>query len=186
MILTFKSRLLDERAITTLCLMQLRTRNLVYVRGALTDGANTAVSAWQKWIVYLRFYVPLNTFSLIWRRHHCRWRATKFRPMLGAKSLWAGRDLYCATPAVTRGLMFSGLIRGTAPFSRLLRRTRGYGGIILTRILMGSYQTPKDCILCFIYCTIAILEIALISKVSSSPELKAQVSFSDYPLLICL
>jgi hypothetical protein len=67
------------------------------------------------WLIdYLRFYVPLKNISLIWRRHHCRWRAAKFRPMLGAQGLWAGRDLYRATPAVTRGLGFSGLIRRTA------------------------------------------------------------------------
>jgi hypothetical protein len=57
--------------------------------------------------------------------------------MLGAQGLWAGRDLYCATPAVTRDLGFSGLIRRTAPFSSLLRHTRGCGGSILTRILTG-------------------------------------------------
>jgi hypothetical protein len=57
--------------------------------------------------------------------------------MLGARGLWAGRDLYHATPAVTRGLSFSGLIRRTAPFGRLLQHTRGCGGLILTRILMG-------------------------------------------------
>jgi hypothetical protein len=53
-------------------------------------------------IDYLLFYVPLKNISLIWRRHHCRWRAAKFRPMLGAHGLWAGRDLYRATPTVTR------------------------------------------------------------------------------------
>ena len=57
--------------------------------------------------------------------------------MLGAQGLWAGRDLYRATPTVTRDLGFSGLIRRTAPFSRLLRHTRGCGGPILTRILTG-------------------------------------------------
>jgi hypothetical protein len=41
--------------------------------------------------------------------------------MLGAQGLWAGRDLSRATPTVTRGLGFSGLIRRTAPFTRLLR-----------------------------------------------------------------
>jgi hypothetical protein len=51
--------------------------------------------------------------------------------------LWAGRDLYHATPTVTRDLGFSGLILRTTPFSRLLRHTRGYGGSILTRILTG-------------------------------------------------
>jgi hypothetical protein len=61
----------------------------------------------------------------------------KFRPLPGAQGLWAGRGLYRATPAVTRNLGFSGLIRRTAPFSRLLRHTRGYGGSILTWILTG-------------------------------------------------
>jgi hypothetical protein len=38
------------------------------------------------WLIdSLQFYVPLKNFSLIWRRHHCRWRAAKFRPMLGAQ-----------------------------------------------------------------------------------------------------
>jgi hypothetical protein len=67
--------------------------------------------------------------------------------MLGAQGLWAGRDLYRATPAVTRGLDFSGLIRrSTAPFSRLLRHTRGCGGSILTRILTGptSFETQGN------------------------------------------
>jgi hypothetical protein len=39
-----------------------------------------------------------------------------------------GRDLYRATTAVTRDLVFSGLIRRTAPFCRLLRHSRGCGG----------------------------------------------------------
>jgi hypothetical protein len=77
------------------------------------------------WLIdYLRFYVPLKNFSLIWRRHHCRWRAAKFRPMLGAQSLWAGRDLYRATPTATRDFGFSGLIRKTAPLIQLPLTTR--------------------------------------------------------------
>jgi hypothetical protein len=48
--------------------------------------------------------------------------------MLGAQGFWARRDLYRATPAATRGLGFSGLIRRTAPFSRLLRDTTVCGG----------------------------------------------------------
>jgi hypothetical protein len=66
-------------------------------------------------------YVTVLLNKVIWRHHHYRWRASKFRPMLGAQGLWSGRDLYRATPDVTRGLGFSGLIRRTAPFSRLLR-----------------------------------------------------------------
>jgi hypothetical protein len=31
------------------------------------------------WLIdYLQFYVPLKNFSLIWSRHHCRWRAANF------------------------------------------------------------------------------------------------------------
>jgi hypothetical protein len=38
------------------------------------------------------FYFPLKNVSLVWRRHHFRWRAARFRPMLGAQGLWAGRE----------------------------------------------------------------------------------------------
>jgi hypothetical protein len=90
------------------------------------------------WLIYLRFYVPLKNISLIWRRHHYRSRAAKFRPMLGAQGLWIGRDFYRATLAVARGVGFSGLIRRTAPFNRLLRYD------ILTRILTGSCKWTSD------------------------------------------
>jgi hypothetical protein len=88
-----------------------------------TFFCNVNTSRKYDWLIdYARFYVPPKKLPLIWRRHHCRWRAAKFRPMLGTQGLWAGRDLYRATP-VTRDLGFSGLIRRTAPFSCLLRHT---------------------------------------------------------------
>jgi hypothetical protein len=80
-----------------------------------------------KIIDYLRIYVPLKNFSLIWRRHHAR----RLRPLSRE-----GSD-------VTRDLGFSSLIRRTAPFSRLLRQTRGCGGSILTRILTGRLPKTK-------------------------------------------
>jgi hypothetical protein len=91
------------------------------------------------WLIDWWFTVlnPAHFFPLIWRRHHCRWRPAKFCSMLGAQGLWTRRELYCATPVVTHGLGYSGLIRRTAPFSCLVRHTRGCGGSILTRILMG-------------------------------------------------
>jgi hypothetical protein len=50
------------------------------------------------WLIdYLQLYVPLKNISLIWRRHHCRWRAAEFRPMLSSKGPWAGRNLYSLT-----------------------------------------------------------------------------------------
>jgi hypothetical protein len=51
------------------------------------------------------------------------------------------RDLHRATPAVTRGLDFSGFIRRTALFYRLLRHTRWCGESILIRILTGPIQS---------------------------------------------
>jgi hypothetical protein len=101
-----------------------------------------------QWLIdYLRFYVPLKNFSLTWRRHHCRWRAPKFRPMLGAQGLWAGRDLYRATPAVKRDLGFSDLIQRTAPISRILRHTWGCGGSILTRILTETNAMKNNAVI---------------------------------------
>jgi hypothetical protein len=106
------------------------------------------------WLLnYLWFYIPLKNFSLIWRRHHCLWRATKFRPMLGAQGLWAGRDLYRATSAVTWDLRFPGLIWRTAPFSRLLRNTRGCGGTILMRILKGTLHLNNNTLYQRMICT---------------------------------
>jgi hypothetical protein len=75
---------------------------------------------------------PHQEYFTYMEMHHCRWRAAKFRPMLSAQGLWAGRDLCHATPAVTRNLGFPGLLRWTIPFSRLLRHTRGCWGSILT------------------------------------------------------
>jgi hypothetical protein len=63
--------------------------------------------------------------------------------MFGTQGLWAGRDLYRVTPVVTQDLGFSGLIRRTAPFSRLLRHTRRCGGSILTLILTGVEEVTK-------------------------------------------
>jgi hypothetical protein len=52
-------------------------------------------------------------FQLSGGCHHYRWLGSKFRPMLGAQGLWAGRDLYRATPTATRDLGLYGLIRKT-------------------------------------------------------------------------
>jgi hypothetical protein len=41
-----------------------------------------------------------------------------------AQGLWSGRDFYRAPPVVTWNIVFSGLIRRTAPFSFLLRHSR--------------------------------------------------------------
>jgi hypothetical protein len=55
----------------------------------------------------------------------------------------SGRDLYRATTDVIRGLQFSGFIRRTSLFSRLLRHTKGCGECILTTILTGSHSVAS-------------------------------------------
>jgi hypothetical protein len=49
-------------------------------------------------------------------------------------------DLYRATPAATRDLGVSGLIRRTAPFNPLLRFARGCGRPILTKSSRVAYS----------------------------------------------
>ena len=100
--------------------------------------------------IYSLIYVPLKNVSFIWIRRPCRWRATKLSLMLVVKGLRAGRDLCRATTTLKRDLDFSGLTRRIAPFSRLLRHTRGYDGSILTRILSGMRDASGNCLPCYI------------------------------------
>jgi hypothetical protein len=111
-------------------------------------------------IDYLLFYVQLKNISLMWKHHHCRWRAAKFRPMFSTQGLWAGSDLYRATllwhgpqffrshskdspiqsPLPTRmgmGRIYSNPDPHGSPISCLLQHTRGWGGPILSLILTG-------------------------------------------------
>jgi hypothetical protein len=48
-----------------------------------------------------------------------------------------------ATPAVTLGLSFSGLIQRTAPFSHLLQHTRGCRWSTLTQIFTGPHSVAS-------------------------------------------
>ena len=74
--------------------------------------------------------------SWIWRWRHCRGRAAKFTPLLGAYGLWAGRDLYRAIPTMTQDIGFYGPIsKGPPMLSGLLR---WYRGSFLTGIPTGS------------------------------------------------
>jgi hypothetical protein len=65
--------------------------------------------------------------------------------MLSAQGHRAERDLYRATPAVTRRLRFPVLYEGPPPFNRLLRLARGCGEPILTRNLTGLVKFEADC-----------------------------------------
>jgi hypothetical protein len=94
-----------------------------------------------KVIDYLLFYIPLKNFSLIWRYHHCLWRAAKFTPMLSARGLRAG-GIFIVPHLLWHGASscFFGLIQSIAPFICLLRHTRGCWRPILIRILAGRHS----------------------------------------------
>jgi hypothetical protein len=61
---------------------------------------------------------------------------------LSSGSLKRKGDLYRATPGMTQGFSFSGIIRSIAPFSHLLWHTRGCLGPILTRNLIVNHSSP--------------------------------------------
>jgi hypothetical protein len=104
------------------------SRLLRHTRGC---GGSILNRIFTGWFTVLRLAQEFFTYMES-RRHHCRWRGAKFRPMLKTQGLWAGRDLYRATrsPTVTQtqDFGFSGLIRRTVPFSRLLRHPYGPWG----------------------------------------------------------
>ena len=62
---------------------------------------------------------------------------------LGSYSLSVGRDLYRATPAVTRDLGFRVLTRRTAPFIRVYTTILRYRGRIPARIITSNNHTNK-------------------------------------------
>jgi hypothetical protein len=100
---------------------------------------------WNVNFIYVVFYIPLKNISLIWIRHHYRWGAAKFRPMLGTQGgIFIGPHLL---------LCISGLIWRTVPFNRLLRLARGCWGPILTWILTGNFiyeeMLKLDSFICF-------------------------------------
>jgi hypothetical protein len=73
--------------------------------------ANIRASWYTSFVCFV--YSRLSNFSAIRRLSPLPWLGCKFRPMLGAQGLWAGRDLYRATPTATRDLGLYGLIRKT-------------------------------------------------------------------------
>jgi hypothetical protein len=52
-------------------------------------------------------------------------KGCKFNPILSAQGLWAGMDLYDATPTVTWGLDFPVIIQNIVQSDRFLRHARG-------------------------------------------------------------
>ena len=87
------------------------------------------------------------TFHLLWSRHHWRWSAVKFSPLLGAyRPLSRDGSLSCHTYCDT-GPRFLRSHPKHRPFSRLVRKARGQWGHILTRIPGDRERIPTS-VLC--------------------------------------
>jgi hypothetical protein len=93
----------------------------------------------------LMFYVSLKNFSFIWKQNYYRWRAAKYRTMLGVWRAFEQGGVFIMLRLLwhVQDLRFSGLIWKTAPLSRLLWHTRGCGWSTLTRILTSQAQKNK-------------------------------------------
>jgi hypothetical protein len=98
---------------------------------------------------YLRFYVPLKNFSLIWRRHHCRWRAANLRLCSALRALkqggifivphllWQGASVF----PVSSDWLIDWLIRVLRRFSNIAATSRRSEG---PPHLVTSYDTRGD------------------------------------------
>ena len=89
------------------------------------------------------YHVMFENITYIRRCHHCRLSADKFRHIVSAFGLQAGRDLYRATPAMTRDLVsfFCSLVtlynngRVPSPYSEPNRQ----GNKMVRNASMSSY-----------------------------------------------
>jgi hypothetical protein len=54
--------------------LQHNGKHFSHIQTKIVQNLNRGLSDFpqERLIDYLRFYVPLKNFSLIWRRHHCR------------------------------------------------------------------------------------------------------------------
>ena len=65
--------------------------------------------------VYLKFIVPLENVSLIWRRYHSRWRA--IFAMCSALMAIDQCEFYNVPPTATRVTLYNGHLRGSVTLS---------------------------------------------------------------------
>jgi hypothetical protein len=91
---------------------------------------------------YLLYYVSVKNFSLVWRRHHCSWRAAEFTPMFSAQGLWAGRMFFTVPHLLWHGALVFLVLFESLPNSVIQRDVEDILSI-LTRIPQSSRVTRK-------------------------------------------
>ena len=97
---------------------------LLYFSGLVIHGIS--LHSYVVLLLFLLFNVLTENFAFIhvWIRHHFRRGAAKCGPLLGAYRLWAGRDLYRVTSAVTRDLGSSTSSKGPPYLATLYNKQR--------------------------------------------------------------
>jgi hypothetical protein len=113
----------------------------IYLWTVIFFTSRSRIFHWYREVIitglFVLFIVAWAIFQLSSVCHHYWWKGCKIEAYARHSGPWADKDLYRASPAVTRDLGFTGLIRRTAPFSHLFCHTRGRRESILTRILTG-------------------------------------------------
>jgi hypothetical protein len=103
------------------------------------------------WLInYLLFYVPLKNFSLIWRRHHCQWRAANLGLCSVLRAFEQG-GIFIVPHLLWHGTSFFPVSSEGPPHLVASYDTRrGCEGSILTRILMGNswHRCCVGCLSC--------------------------------------
>ena len=96
-------------------------------------------------------FVPLEIFSLIWRRHHFRWRTAILLTMVCSHCHWTVRIFLRATPTVTRGVR---LLRSSPSTCETHTFCRAFSSGAVTIYFQDlglsrvGYKTPNRC---FVY-----------------------------------
>jgi hypothetical protein len=92
------------------------------------------------WLIdYLLFCVLLKNYSLTWRRHYCRWRAEKFKPICWVLRAFEQGGIFIVPHLLWHGTSVFPVSSEVLPHSVASYDTQGVCvGPILTRILTGS------------------------------------------------
>ena len=73
-------------------------------------------------IIYLELIVPLGNFSLIWRRHHCRWRAANFDLCSALMAIEQWRFFNVPHPLRHGLTLYNGHLRGPVTLTPVAER----------------------------------------------------------------
>ena len=118
--------------------------------------------------ILIHLYDVKRHITFTWRRHHCRQKAGKFWPFLGAHSLWAERELYRVIPAALRASVYADSSKGpshlvslydkqaVSKFHLMLLHLKLDFDQILFRLAMNATPDLRLCWLTWIHVVISV------------------------------